>query len=250
MISTTTNGTINTNNLNCCINSNASVRWSTTVPFSDSITTTDYPWNYNTKELDDYIKNALSDAIKQSSNDKNKENKKEEKKMNIINLPKFGPITDDSVRFSPYGLAVKNKDGEYVTFNQDTNSIESVDVFAIKGNFVYSMPVALKDVMIGDIICHQKNYCFVIDGDETTLTVIDLVTNEQRMIYPTQSPFGFNYVEKITSLINMKADKDNPFGDIGMAMMMANGDNKDILPFLLMNKGKDIDPMLLMLLNK
>lgn len=249
MTTGTTNGTITTNNLNCCINSNSSAWWST-APFSDSITTTAYPWNYHTKELDDYIKNALNDAIKQSSNDKNKEKKKEEKKMNIINLPKFGPITDDSVRFSPYGLAAKNKDGEYVTFNQDTNSIESVDVFAIKGNFVYSMPVALKDVMIGDMIRHQKNYCFVIDGDETTLTVIDLVTNEQRMIYPTQSPFGFNYVEKITSLINMKADKDNPFGDIGMAMMMANGDNKDILPFLLMNKGKDIDPMLLMLLNK
>lgn len=249
MTTDTTNGTITTNSLNCCINSNSSAWWST-APFSDSITTTAYPWNYHTKELDDAIKNMLNNSIKESSNDKNKENKKEEKKMNIINLPKFGPITDDSVRFSPYGLAVKNKDGEYVTFNQDTNSIESVDVFAIKGNFVYSMPVALKDVMIGDMIRHQKNYCFVIDGDETTLTVIDLVTNEQRMIYPTQSPFGFNYVEKITSLINMKADKDNPFGDIGMAMMMANGDNKDILPFLLMNKGKDIDPMLLMLLNK
>lgn len=241
MISTTTNGTSATINFGDCI-SNTGGCWST-YPYTTD-TTASYPW------LDDYIKNALSDAIKQSSNDKNKENKKEEKKMNIINLPKFGPITDDSVRFSPYGLAAKNKDGEYVTFNQDTNSIESVDVFAIKGNFVYSMPVALKDVMIGDIIRHQKNYCFVIDGDETTLTVIDLVTNEQRMIYPTQSPFGFNYVEKITSLINMKADKDNPFGDIGMAMMMANGDNKDILPFLLMNKGKDIDPMLLMLLNK
>ena len=249
MTTSTTNGTITTNNLNCCINSNASTWWSAT-PFSDCITTTAYPWNYHTKELDDAIKNMLDNSIKETSNEKNKEKKKEEKKMNIINLPKFGPITDDSVRFSPYGLAAKNKDGEYVTFNQDTNSIESVDVFAIKGNFVYSMPVALKDVMIGDMIRHQKNYCFVIDGDETTLTVIDLVTNEQRMIYPTQSPFGFNYVEKITSLINMKADKDNPFGDIGMAMMMANGDNKDILPFLLMNKGKDIDPMLLMLLNK
>lgn len=242
MISTTTNGTSATINFGDCI-SNTAAYWPT-YPYTTNTTASSYSW------LDDYIKNALSNTIKQSSNDKNKENKKEEKKMNIINLPKFGPITDDSVRFSPYGLAVKNKDGEYVTFNQDTNSIESVDVFAIKGNFVYSMPVALKDVMIGDIIRHQKNYCFVIDGDETTLTVIDLVTNEQRMIYPTQSPFGFNYVEKITSLINMKADKDNPFGDIGMAMMMANGDNKDILPFLLMNKGKDIDPMLLMLLNK
>lgn len=242
MISTTTNGTTATINFGDCI-SNTAAYWPT-YPYTTNTTASSYSW------LDDYIKNALNDAIKQSSNDKNKENKKEEKKMNIINLPKFGPITDDSVRFSPYGLAAKNKDGEYVTFNQDTNSIESVDVFAIKGNFVYSMPVALKDVMIGDIIRHQKNYCFVIDGDETTLTVIDLVTNEQRMIYPTQSPFGFNYVEKITSLINMKADKDNPFGDIGMAMMMANGDNKDILPFLLMNKGKDIDPMLLMLLSK
>lgn len=247
MTTSTTNGTITTNNLNCCISNNA---WSTSAPCSDSITTTAYPWNYNTTGLYGFIESMLNDKIKESLDEKNKEKKKEEKKMNIINLPKFGPITDDSVRFSPYGLAAKNKDGEYVTFNQDTNSIESVDVFAIKGNFVYSMPVALKDVMIGDMIRHQKNYCFVIDGDETTLTVIDLVTNEQRMIYPTQSPFGFNYVEKITSLINMKADKDNPFGDIGMAMMMANGDNKDILPFLLMNKGKDIDPMLLMLLNK
>jgi len=60
MISTTTNGTSATINFGDCI-SNTSAWWST-YPYTTD-TTASYPW------LDDYIKNALSDAIKQSSNE-------------------------------------------------------------------------------------------------------------------------------------------------------------------------------------
>ena len=65
MTTDTTNGTITTNNFNCCINSNA---WSTSAPSSDSITTTAYPWNYNTTGLYDFIESMLNDKIKETLN--------------------------------------------------------------------------------------------------------------------------------------------------------------------------------------
>ena len=219
--------------------------------FTTTTATVMYPsWGTMTPtyvETNDYYKfvENISKKVEELEN-----KKKETEKMNVINFPKFGPITDDSVRYSSKGIAAKNNDGEYVVFNADTNGIENVSVFALKGNFFYLMPVAMKDVALEDIILHQKHYCYVIDGDETSLTVIDLITNEQRVVYPSQSPFGFNYVSKVVSLMDYEpASKDNPFGNMALMMMLQEGNNKDILPFLLMNKNgdmKDILPYLMM----
>lgn len=177
-----------------------------------------------------------------------KEKKEEKKTMNIIKTPKFGVITDDSVRFSTKGIAAKNSEGNYVVYDSPTCSITDVSVFAIKGNFLYRMPVAIKDVMITDVIVHQEHYCYVVDGDESSLNVIDLCTGDLRTIYPTQSPFGFNYITKVCSFINLdEASPDKPFGDIGMLLAMGE-DPKDMLPYLLMQKQNSIDPIMLMLM--
>lgn len=171
---------------------------------------------------------------------------KQEGPTQMLTIPHFGTITDDSIRASIKGIAVKNADNKYVIYNLENNAIEDITPYTIKGNYIYSIPVQMKDVMLNDIILHQKHYCYVIDGDETSLTVIDLHTNEQRIIYPARSPFGYNYIIKIGSLIDCgTASAENPFGNPALLCAL-NSNNDNLLPFLLMNK-TDIDPTLLML---
>ena len=216
---------------------------------NNTITTDCWPGTVSTNtwvSVPNYVeKSEYQELVEEIVKRLEKLEKKESKKMNVINFPKFGPITDDSIRYSPKGAAVKNKDGEYVIYNPKTTGIENVGVFAMKGNFFYLMPAAMKDVTLEDIILHQGNYCFVLDGDETSLTVIDLITNEQRVIYPSVSPFGFTYISKVVSpLAAEPASKDSPFGDMALMMMMQDGNNKDMLPLLLMSKSSDMKDML------
>ena len=52
-----------------------------------------------------------------------KNQKKEDKKMDGM---KFGPVTNDNIRLSMYGIAVKTKDGKWVSF--DTVKHKIIDV--------------------------------------------------------------------------------------------------------------------------
>ena len=116
---------------------------------------------------------------------------------------------------------------------------------------IFAMPVALKDVQLGDLIIHNKHYCYVMDGDENVLNVIDINDGSIKDIMPTKSPFGFNFVTKITSLMNAgKPSEDSPFGDnFMMYFMMMNGEiDKKMLPLLMMQGKGQIDPMMFMIL--
>lgn len=216
----------------CCSNT---ITTTTATDTSFYIPTNLYPYDLTTTT------NAYESIVNSIINNTTKE-----KKETMPATFNFGPIKDDSVRLTTNGIAVKNAANEYVTYNPKTDAIESV-VFSVKSSYIYTIPVAMKDVMISDIIVHQKHYCYVLDGNETCLEVIDLTDNERRTIYPSKSPFGFNFITKVTSLININADKDNPCGDMMFYAMMQE-DNKDLLPFLLL-KDKTIDPMMLLLLN-
>lgn len=200
------------------------------------------------------------------------EKRKEDNSMLNFNFD-FGPISNKSVAFSPYGLAVLNPQGKYVAFNSDTNEIFDVDCFNFDiKNFVYKMPTAVSAVKAGDIVIHNGNFCFVTLAKDNTFSVIDITNGEVKQIIPTKSPFGFNFMTKVVSLIdnfNTKADAENPFGNILPFMLLSNSDNEDnsILPFLLMSsntqtsanplllmalmsKDKSIDPMTMLLLSQ
>ena len=204
----------------------------------------------NGKNMNDYIKEICESM---SGSTSKSETTKENKKMKFGKF-NFGPITDGSVAMSIRGLAVKNTAGEFVAYDDKNDEIIEVTGMTFDcGNMIFAVPVALKDVAMGDVIIHNKHYCYVMDGDENVLNVIDVSDGTIKDIMPAKSPFGFNYVTKVISLMDIgKASADSPFGDNFLTMMYMMGgdiDNK-MLPLLMMQKGDKIDPMLLALLLK
>lgn len=181
------------------------------------------------KTLNDYLRDCVSEELTKS--------KEEKKDMFGFSKFQFGPIKDGSVALSIRGVAVKNAAGEWVCYDEKADEIVSVDglTFDCSG-MIYAMPVAIKDIQMGDVIIHNKHYCYVMDGDENLLQVIDVSDSSVKEIMPTKSPFGFNFITKVVSLIDTKgANADNPFGNVLPFMMMKDGNFDDIMPLLLMN---------------
>lgn len=180
---------------------------------------------------------------------------KEEKK-NMFNFD-FGKITSDTIRMSPYGIAVKNVSGNYVSYDSANHAIMDVEIMNMPaGDFLYKMPVAIKDIKAGDMVIHNRTPMFVVEVHESTLKVIDVREGTEKEIYPTRSPFGFNFVTKVVSLMDMsgvKADEENPFGAMLPFMMMGDG-KFDPMLFMLMGMGKDkmdmSNPMMMYFLMK
>ena len=153
----------------------------------------------------------------------------------------FGPCTNDAVRMSMYGVAVKNTAGIWVSYNTKDGTIIDVDAFNFNGSkYMFKMPVSIKDVMIGDVIIHNRVPMFVTDVTaDNTIIVIDIRAGEEKCIIPTTNMFGFNFVTKITSLLTAFGEApttDAPFGNM--------------LPFLMMGEdgGEDFDPMLMFMM--
>ena len=174
----------------------------------------------------DKIKVQLNQIINNKS-----ENKEEKKNMNFFKNFEFGPVKNDTVRLSPYGLAVKNLDGSWVSYDGASDSIIDVDVFNFEGkNLIYKIPAAPHTVRAGDMIVHQGKGMYVVadvcEGD-TCVSVIDPRAGESKEILFTKSPFGFTFIVKLVSLLDMSgidANPDNPFGNLWPLAMM---DDKD-----------------------
>lgn len=159
------------------------------------------------------------------------ENKKEKKDMNFFKNFEFGPVKNDTVRLSPYGLAVKNLDGSWVSYDGASDSIIDVDVFNFEGkNLIYKIPVAPHTIHAGDMIIHQGKGMYVVadvcEGD-TCVSVIDPRAGESKEILFTKSPFGFTFIVKLVSLLDMSgidANPDNPFGNLWPLALMGDKD--------------------------
>ena len=183
--------------------------------------------------------------------------RKEEK--NMFNFD-FGVYNTDAVRFSPYGLAVYNSgSSKYVAYDQANAALMDVDIINFKmDNMLYKIPVAIKDVTEGDIIMHNKRPVIVIKvcGNENKLKAVDPATAEEKVILPIKSPFKFDFVTKVVSVMdfsNTKASESSPFGNFLPFMLMSNSDNAEMNPFMMMalmgNNGFELDnPLMLMAL--
>lgn len=187
----------------------------------------------------DYIDDRINKVLnEQNTFNNNVDNKKGNKKMKAFNFD-FGPCTNDNIRMSMYGLAVKNANGTWVSYNPESKEIIDVDIFNFDGGkFLYKMPVAIKDVKVGDIVIHSRKAMFVIDVSETGMTAIDPQAGEEKKILLTRSPFGFNYATKVVSLFNMTSDAPTPDAPFG-----------NMLPFLMLseNSGEfDMNTMLML----
>ena len=174
----------------------------------------------------------------------------------------FGPCTSDQVRMSMYGMAVKNAAGTYVSYNSKTQEIVDVDVLNFDGaKYMYKIPVAVKDVAIGDIIIHNRKPMFVTalaTEGSNAITCVDVCAGEQKMVIPTVNMFGFNFITKIVSLFNTLGDNaptpDAPFGNM-LPLMLMGGNDEKIDPMMLMcmmqgNFNMACNPMMLYLMTQ
>lgn len=187
----------------------------------------------------DYIDDRVNKVLnEQNTFNNNVDNKKGNKKMKAFNFD-FGPCTNDNIRMSMYGLAVKNANGTWVSYNPESKEIIDVDIFNFDGGkFLYKMPVAIKDVKVGDIVIHNRKAMFVTEVAETGMTAIDPQAGEEKKILLTKSPFGFNFATKVVSLFNMTSDAPTPDAPFG-----------NMLPFLMLseNSGEfDMNTMLML----
>lgn len=221
--------------------------------------------NTATISIDDSLTNRLDTMEErinklETNNDDNV--KGEGNNMKMFNFD-FGPIKDnDAVRMSPYGIAVKNVNGTYQAYDKKNGEIMDVDTFNFKAdNMFFKMPVAIDAIEAGDVIIFNRRPCFVFGfSEQGDVIAIDIAMGEKKTILPSKSPFGFNYITKIVSLVdNMFGGEapsaENPFGNI-LPFMLMNEDNssmKDMLPMMMLmngNAGGTIDPMMLYFMMK
>ena len=154
----------------------------------------------------------------------------------------FGSVTNSNIAISPFGIAVKRANSNDFCY-YDPHKCEVVDctplTFSDK-KFLYKMPVAVSAIAEGDVIMHNGMPMFVkgLEDDQGRVVVIDIAASEEKYILPVKNMFGFNFVTKIISLIDMQncgASAENPFGNM-LPLLMLTGN------------GKDLDPMMLMLM--
>lgn len=170
------------------------------------------------------------------------EDSKEEKNMDNMKFD-FGPVTNRNLAVCPFGIAVRNTaDSTWCYY--DPVKCEVIDCTPFKfetGKFLYSLPVAVNAIEVGDVIMHRGIPMFVkgYADEEGRILVIDVAAAEEKLILPVKNMFGFNYITKIVSLLDMKTNgacPDNPFGNMLPLM-------------LLMKEDKDLDPIMLLMMS-
>lgn len=208
--------------------------------YNDWVATPPLYSNYNEK---------IKDCVEEILNNKEKDDKKK-----MAENFSFGPYNTSSIRLSPYGMAIKNKAGKWISYNKEKNRLMDVDVINVNidaSKIFYKVPRAISTVKSGDIILHNDSPVFVEIVQDGRFTVINPYEGTEITILPTQSPFGFDYVTVIISLTDYmpKADEQNPFGNLLPFMLMGKDNNNLALMLMMSNGFKNIDPMMLMALS-
>lgn len=181
---------------------------------------------------------------------------KEEEDKNMFDFD-FGKVNSDAIRLSAYGIAVKNASNVWVSYDAKSEQIINVDILNISGNnLLYKIPVAFSQVKTGDTIIHARKPMFIVDftEDHKAFIAVDIMAGEEKTIIPCKSPFGFDFVTKVVSIMDFgpAPDSTNPFGNMLPLMLM--GDNKELDPMMMyfcMGMGgnnQQINPMMMYML--
>lgn len=162
----------------------------------------------------------------------------------------FGPLTDNTkVKLSMYGLAVQNASGTWVAYDKAQNRIVDVDILSFDANeYLYVMPVALNQIAVGDTVIHNRAPMIVTEvaPNGATISVVDPMAGESKVIMPTRSPFGFDFISKVVNLLggflgdSLGASVDAPFGNMVLPLLLSGNDSgnlKEILPLLMLGNG-------------
>lgn len=179
------------------------------------------------------------------------EDKGDKKTMNTGIKFNFGTCEKDNIKLSMYGIAIKNAANEWVAYDSKTGNLMNVDIFNFDGGkYLFKMPVAIKDIKVGDTVVHNGTPMYVKGLSEGSYypIVVDPKAGEEKVILPTKNMFGFDFATKVVSLFDMGSaaapSKDSPFGNM-WPLLLADG-NTDPLVLMMMSNGmKDMNPMMM-----
>lgn len=237
-----------TNNYDTSVSSLNTTTWDSCT-IKSNIATATPSITVSADEITSWVRSQLEN--KSESTMKEKENNKMDNK--IFNFD-FGPIKSDNVRMSMYGLAVKNRNGNYVAWDEANESIMNVDILNFNGDgLMYKVPVPIKDIKEGDIIIHNRVPMFVVEVYKKTLGVIDIYSGEKKDIILSKSPFGFVFATKVVSIMDFCAmnddapSEDNPFGNMWPLLMLNDSGSIDpmALAFMCAGKGRGANQMMM-----
>ena len=206
--------------------------------------------------------------------DKPKLTKLKENKMTNTNKSKgnllgslgleFGKYLGDQLAFSPAGIAVRKKDGDYVVYDKPNKQLISIGELKMDFPF-YKLPIIYDKIEIGDLL--QIDGSFFIVEDKTPnkgLQCISPVTGDVTNKPAKNNLYGMYFYTKIVSLLDSLGagaeQTSNPMGSINplMLMMLSKGEGNtggnDMMQMLLMsqmlggaNQGMTgINPLMLM----
>ena len=213
---------------------------------SNTITTSNYDYFSPAINSQDHYYNTIKEIVQEYDKEKEKEN--------MTTDFSFGPYNTSSIRLSPYGMAIKNKAGKWISYNKTTDRLMDVDVINVdidSAKIFYKIPRAVNSVKPGDIILHNTTPVFVEVINNGRFTVINPYEGTEITILPAQSPFGFDFVTAIVTLTDFMpaADENNPFGNLLPFMLMGKDNNNNMGLMLALSGGmKDMDPMMMMAL--
>jgi hypothetical protein len=245
---TASTGTANaiTTNANVITSDNLTYTYGTTATNSAEWIYQPYAYDYGVSMIGNLTEDKIREILK--------EHDKEKEKENMTTDFSFGPYNTSSIRLSPYGMAIKNKAGKWISYNKTTDRLMDVDVINVdieSSKVFYKIPRAVNSVKPGDIILHNTTPVFVEVINNGRFTVINPYEGTEITILPAQSPFGFDFVTAIVTLTDFMpaADENNPFGNLLPFMLMGKDNNNNMGLMLALSGGmKDMDPMMMMAL--
>lgn len=214
-------------------------------------------YSYSLADLTNKI-NQLSELTTKAGFNigEDKENKKENKQnMNIFGDVTMGPVDNNKIKYSMYGPAIcKTISGgfkKWMAYNSKSKEIVNVDNMVIDGSkFLFMMPSSIKKVHAGDYIYLDDKLYYVVANypENNDLSVIDISSGAKLNIIPPKNVFGFNYLTKIVSFVDLKnMSADNPFGSL-LPLMFMDGDN-GMLAYMALSGGEiKMDKTMLMMM--
>lgn len=236
------------------INSNVAIAATNTTSISDLINKTID--SYDIKS-DTWVNKTDLNRLEQEIDKLKVEIKNKEKEdKNMFDFD-FGKVNSEAIRLSAYGIAVKNASNVWVSYDAKSEQIINVDILNISGNnLLYKIPVAFSQIKAGDTIIHARKPMFIVDftEDHKAFVAVDIMAGEEKTIIPCKSPFGFDFVTKVVSIMDFgpAPDNTNPFGNMLPLMLM--GDNKELDPMMMYfcmgmsDNNQQINPMMMYML--
>lgn len=109
----------------------------------------------------------------------------------------FGKINSSQFKLSINGLAVRGKDGKFVTFNPETRELVEVTTgfFDDMNDLLFLMPAT--ELETGDIILHQNKPYYITKTNDSGVKGIDFEEAVENTIIPKTNVFGMKYYTKV-----------------------------------------------------